>query len=479
MSLSAAEIGMVVARWRRDLAGTFLRKALSPAVDDRIALELYGACGSAFVEIVTAPGTCRLCRIGDKPDAAERPHPFVMLLRREAVGLRIEAVRQVGGDRVVAIDFAAKERRGTLVCELLSRHGNLFWLGEGGVIAGSFYPNRSSRRLLVPGAPYEPPRPHPSATESACRFPDDDRLEASIATSYAAREAEAAGDAERQRLAGAVRRARARLAKLARNLERDRERAAEADRLRGLAHVLQANLGNVPKGASAVLFDDFEGRPTTIPLDPARSAVDNMTRLFEKAKRLAGATPRIEDREARIAGELEALARIAEDLERADVTSLPSVRDALARRFPAIAAAARPRRRKDGERSPFHEFAIAAGRVARVGRTAADNDALTLRHARPDDLWLHVRGGAGSHVVVPHGRGEEPTQEMLVDAAHLAAFFSKSKERSDVEVTYTRRRYVQKPKGAPPGSVRLLREKTIFLRIEPERIARLLDREPE
>jgi len=477
MSLSAAEIGLVVAQWRRDLAGVFLRKALSPAADDRIALELYGPSGEAFAEIVTAPGACRLCRIAAKPKVAERPHPFVMLLRREAVGLKIEAVRQVGGDRVVAIDFTGAERRGTLVGELLSRHGNLFWLGADGAIVGSFYPNRSHLRLLVPGAPYVPPLPHPAASESACRFLDDDRLQSSIATLYAAKESSASLDVERQRLGGAVNRARARLSKLADNVARDLERAGESARLQGCAHVLQANLARIPKGAASVSLPDFEGRQVTIPLDPSRGPVDNMTRLFEKAKRLRSATPRIEERAQKIALDLEALARFAAQIDGADDASLTDVRAAIAQRFPGIAAGARAARERDPERSPFHEFAIAAGRVARVGRSAADNDALTLKFARPDDLWLHVRGGAGSHVVVPLGRGEEPTSEMLVDAAHLAAFYSKAKGRSDVEVTYTRRRYVQKPRGAPAGSVRLLREKTIFVRIEPDRLARLLNRE--
>jgi len=329
----------------------------------------------------------------------------------------------------------------------------------------------------VPGSPYEPPAPHPAAAEGARRFADDDGLEGAIAAHYAQREALAAIDEERRRLGGAVRRAAARLEKLAGKVARDLERAAEGRRLQDCAHVLQANLGRVPKGADSVSLEDFEGRPIVVALDPARGAVENMTRLFEKAKRLKGATPRIEERAGRIARELEALARFADRIERADGPALEAVRAEIARSFPSIGPASRAARRRDPERSPFHEFAVAAGRVARVGRSAADNDTLTLRFARPDDLWLHVRGGAGSHVVVPLGRGEEPTPELLVDAAHLAAFFSKSKDRADVEVIYTRRRYVQKPRGAPAGSVRLLREKTIFLRIEPARIARLLNRE--
>lgn len=477
MTLSAAEIALVVSRWDRDFRGALVRRAISPRGPDRIALELFGASGASLVEIVLAPRWCRLCRIAQKPAAAEAPHPFVMLLRREAVGLRVEGVRQVGGDRVVAIDLAGASLRGSLVCELLARHANLFWLGGDGLIAGSFHPNLSHRRLLVPGQPYAPPLPHPPAAPSPSRFADDASLEAGIAGCYAAAEAAGELEAERAAVARAARRAREKLERLAVNLGKDRQKAAEAERLQLMAHVLQANLSRVPRGAATVELADFEGRPVAVPLDPSRDAAANMTRLFEKAKRLRRAAPRIEERARESEAAARALEALCADVERAGAEELAALRARLAAGFPELVSGAGPGRRAVAGRLPFHEIGIAAGRTARVGRSAADNDALTLRHARPDDLWLHVRGEAGSHVVVPLGRGEEPTGEVLVDAAHLAAFFSKAKERGDVEVTYTRRRYVQKPKGAPPGSVRLLREKTIFLRVDADRIARLLGRD--
>ena len=60
----------------------------------------------------------------------------------------IGAVRQIDDDRVVAIDFHAKGTVGTLICELTSRHGNMFWIGSDGLIAESFYPDPSHKRLL-------------------------------------------------------------------------------------------------------------------------------------------------------------------------------------------------------------------------------------------------------------------------------------------------------------------------------------------
>jgi predicted ribosome quality control (RQC) complex YloA/Tae2 family protein len=72
------------------------------------------------------------------------------------------------------------------------------------------------------------------------------------------------------------------------------------------------------------------------------------------------------------------------------------------------------------------------------------------------------------------GRLEEPSADILVDAAHLAMHFSEARGQTGVEIIYTRRRYVAKPRGAAPGSVRILKEKTLLLELEPERLARLL-----
>ena len=117
-----------------------------------------------------------------------------------------------------------------------------------------------------------------------------------------------------------------------------------------------------------------------------------------------------------------------------------------------------------------------------MGRDAPSNDALTVRVARPGDLWLHARGSAGAHVVVPgwskEGGGDV---EALLDAATLAAHFSDQRGEALAEVVYGDRRYVRKRRGSPPGQVELTRERVLAVRVEPARLARLLasaDRDP-
>ncbi len=477
MSLSTSEIGSVVTMWRRDLCGGLVQKVISPAAPDRILLELRANRESHLAQLVIAPFFSRLGRVNAKPPRARQPHPFVMLLRKEAMGMVLAEVIQLGGDRAVELRFVGTGRKGRLICELTSRHSNIIWTDGDGLIVGSFHPNRSSRRKLVPGAPYVPPIPREGTTQPGeQRFDNGHDLEQLIERHYVTLEAGRQVEDQRTSVARIARLARRRLTKLLKNLEADRERAREAETLKSRAFVLQANLHVAKRGMETLEAIDFEGAPVTIPLDPSRGPVENMERLFKRAKRLERATPRIDERYEETRGDLHEMTELSKLVPAAQPAELAGLQEKILRRFPDLAAKAGVSKAQDAPRSPFHEFAISNGRTARVGRSAADNDTLTLRHAKPGDLWLHVRGRTGSHVVVPLGRNEDPSSEMLVDAAHLAARYSDAKDDDEVEVTYTRRKYVQKPRGAPPGSVRLLKEKTILLRVDPERLARIMGR---
>ena len=99
-----------------------------------------------------------------------------------------------------------------------------------------------------------------------------------------------------------------------------------------------------------------------------------------------------------------------------------------------------------------------------VGRTDADNDYLSLRLARPDDWWFHVRGMPGSHVILQARPGEDPDRQTLKRAAAIAAYHSKAREASVVAVSCTRARYVTKPRGVPVGTVQIRKEMVLKVR---------------
>jgi predicted ribosome quality control (RQC) complex YloA/Tae2 family protein len=117
------------------------------------------------------------------------------------------------------------------------------------------------------------------------------------------------------------------------------------------------------------------------------------------------------------------------------------------------------------EQLPFHEFEFNGFRIL-VGKNAKSNDILTSRYAFKDDLWLHAKDVAGSHVLIKHQAGKKIGKDVIERGAQLAAYYSKRKNETLCPVTVTHRKFVRKRKGDPPGMVVVEKEDTIL--VEPK-----------
>jgi predicted ribosome quality control (RQC) complex YloA/Tae2 family protein len=111
------------------------------------------------------------------------------------------------------------------------------------------------------------------------------------------------------------------------------------------------------------------------------------------------------------------------------------------------------------------EYTLPGGWKVVVGRTDADNDHLSLKVARPNDWWFHVRGMPGSHVILRVPPGEEPERQTLKRAAAIAAYHSKARQGGVVTVSCTRARYVTKPRDAKTGTVQIRKE--VVFKVRP------------
>ena len=99
-----------------------------------------------------------------------------------------------------------------------------------------------------------------------------------------------------------------------------------------------------------------------------------------------------------------------------------------------------------------------------AGKSDADNDMLSLKVAKPDDWWFHVRGMPGSHVILTGLPGSRADRDTMKLAAAIAAWHSKAREGGVVGVACTQARYVTKPKGAGPGTVSIRKERVLKVR---------------
>lgn len=261
-------------------------------------------------------------------------------------------------------------------------------------------------------------------------------------------------------------------------VEADLERAGAAEALASQGELLKANLHRMHRGMDSIEVADLfhEGQPLTIELDPSLSPTENLSKKFARARKGRRAAEVAGRRLTEVRAELERLEAGRELLdEAAEGAELEELAAELGLVRASGRLAGRPaRRRGEPRRQPYRTFRDGQGRPMYVGKSAGDNDTLTVKIARPPDLWLHARGVKGSHVVVPLDKGEEVGTERLLDAATLAAHYSDERGNSPVEVIHTPRRYVQKRRGLGPGKVLLQQEKVLLLELEPERLRRLL-----
>jgi predicted ribosome quality control (RQC) complex YloA/Tae2 family protein len=300
--------------------------------------------------------------------------------------------------------------------------------------------------------------------------------------------ADEAREGLRRALSRALTRVERRIAAVRADLERIEVARAEAEH----ARMFVAAAARAPRGArslAAVDWSSGDERRVELSLDPARGAREQLEAVFRRARRLADGAPVAQARQAEAERLRDTLTGLAADLEEptADLDALVArAVDAAPRDFrppgagPATQEPRTARTKEAGAaeaRPPHRTFLGTAGAAILVGRGAAQNDELTTHVAKPRDLWLHVKSRTGAHVVVPLAKGASCPAELLVDAAHLAAHFSEARGESTVEVSYTPRRYIRKPRHSAPGAVVVDREKVLILRVDEARLRRLLERE--
>jgi predicted ribosome quality control (RQC) complex YloA/Tae2 family protein len=342
-------------------------------------------------------------------------------------------------------------------------------LGEGrdGLVEGLRLWRRI-RDVALGRAPLEPAllddngQPYPLTLPGRPARPVPDLLEAfqEAAAGHAAAVGAHLPSALLGRLEGQVERARARLG----SLEKEQNGLPDADRLRSTGDLVLARFAQVRAGATEVTLPGFEGEPVTVVLDPALSPHDNARRYYDRAARAERAAERLPALVVEARAAWRDLADLLERARRGEATS-----DEVLAALPEQAEGGGD----DGPSLPYRLYRSSGGLEIRVGRGARRNDDLTFHHSAPDDVWLHARHAAGAHVILRWREEGNPPARDLAEAAVLAALSSKARTSGSVPVDWTRRKYVRKPRRAPPGTVVPERVQTLFVEPDPSMETRL------
>jgi predicted ribosome quality control (RQC) complex YloA/Tae2 family protein len=403
-------------------------------------------------------------RVRDLEKQSHRPGNFALFLRKALANANLSSIQKIVNDRVVWFTFSGRDEVGepvhrSLVAQLTGRSANLHLLNEEHRIIAQLREGRGSGQRI--GEKYQTP-PAPAATnrQRTIARAGEESISESLDAHCLALAARRAVDARLQTARTQLRKEISRREKLLKQLERDLRTHANADDEKRIGDLLLANITTAKRrGTTVVLTDYFAGDAATIEIevDESVTLAEEASRRFAAYARSKRATKQIEGRIGTVEAELVKLQSQLADLDQNPPTTgahLTEASDNRRSRSDGVSAARVPGTRR---------YKSSDGYEILVGRAARDNDNLTFKIAKPNDLWLHAADYSGSHVVVRNATRKEIPHRTLIEAAQLAAHFSQAKKDLKVDVHYTQRKFLSKPKGAAPGLVRLARFKNIIV----------------
>ncbi|WP_148886770.1 Rqc2 family fibronectin-binding protein FbpA [Streptococcus sp. Marseille-P6264] len=239
-----------------------------------------------------------------------------------------------------------------------------------------------------------------------------------------------------------------------------------AEEFRQKGELLTTFLHQVPNDQDQVELDNYyTGEKISISLDKALTPNQNAQRYFKRYQKLKEAvkhlTSLIEETRATILY----LESVETALAQASLTEIAEIREELIQ----TGFIRRRQREKIQKRQKPEKYLATDGQtIILVGRNNLQNDELTFKMAKKDELWFHAKDIPGSHVVITGNL--QPSDEVKTDAAELAAYFSKARLSNLVQVDMIEVRKLNKPTGGKPGFVTYTGQKTLRVTPDEEKI---------
>lgn len=237
-------------------------------------------------------------------------------------------------------------------------------------------------------------------------------------------------------------------------LEKDYKNAENADAHRLKGDLVTANLHRMEKGQSEIEVENFydpEQKMIKIPLNFRMTPSENAQKFYKKYNKAKNALIEIRKQKIRTKREIEYLQGILTNIDHAqDLSDIEEIREELEEQ--RIVKSKKKSKKKQPSAAKPLIFQTTEGFTVLVGKNNKQNEKITFKMANKEDLWFHVKDQPGSHTVLLLD-GKEPSEDSILEAATLAAFYSKGQNTTKVSVDYTQRKHVKSPKGAKPGMV--------------------------
>ncbi|MCM3396280.1 NFACT RNA binding domain-containing protein [Oceanobacillus profundus] len=241
------------------------------------------------------------------------------------------------------------------------------------------------------------------------------------------------------------------------------KKAEKAEHYQKMGELLTAHMHLVKQGDPSINVIDYydpDQRELTIELNPNKSPSENAQGFYKTYQKLKNSKRVVEKEIIRTEEEINYVNQLLQQIDVARVEDIEGIREEL-REEGYLKKQKFSAKHKNKPRIPEPETYMASdGTIIVVGKNNKQNEYATMKLAHRDDTWLHTKDIPGSHVII---RAKEYSEQTLLEAAELAAYFSKSQNSSSVPVDYTKIRHVKKPNGAKPGYVTYDNQKTIYV----------------
>lgn len=401
---------------------------------------------------------------------------FVMTLRKHLLGQEISAIEQLENERLILFHFANKV---SLVCELIPKWGNLILLEHWNAQQRNGRCLANFRKVsLKTGGIYDLPKPYQAKEPKIRDVPEEhSNLTTYIAEEYLQRVQEGLFERTKRAYETALRTTEKKVTTALAKIEKDLAQTEKIDKylMQGkllTSYLYQLGAKKLPEVDSVVL-PDFQGQDTKISLDTKINFSENADKLFKKAKKLQRAVTELSGQKEKISKRLKKLNWIKENLAKAQDEDALILLDRPMFELGITLPKSKPKQKTDAAK-PFIEAVSSDGFTVLCGRNKIENRRVTFKEARGNDIWMHVKGKPGAHVVIKAIKNKSVPLSTLIEAAQLVIQYSKIGKDKKCEIDYTYRKYVKPIKGSQ-SEVTYEQNKTILVEQDKEKLKALLN----
>ncbi|XKE93561.1 NFACT family protein [Metaplanococcus flavidus] len=252
-------------------------------------------------------------------------------------------------------------------------------------------------------------------------------------------------------------------------LKKEQDQAEKRDLLQLNGELIMANLHRIQKGMKEIEVDNYYNEEKVlIPLDPRKTPIENSQKFYSRYQKAKTALVKTQEQIDKTEDDIAYFETLMSQVQQAGISDIEEIREELAEQ--GYMKAQKSKKKKKPTKPSVEPYVSSTGIPISVGKNNKQNDYVTFKVASKSDTWLHTKDIPGSHVII---HDSEPDEETILEAATIAAYFSKARESSSVPVDYTEVRQVKKPNGAKPGFVIYFEQKTVFVTPDEELVIKL------